>query len=219
MRIHPTILAAVLAGCMLFTLVPCGFSQEKRETVESRVSIKTSLPPGAKLTDARNLSLQELSALPDPPGVEKNDARYQQTRIPAFPNRLGVKEGDVVTVSGWLHGVRLMGDGDYHLRFSPTADSADQYLVAEIPDEDDVSPQLRPTIEAARNFVKSKVLGGNGPSRQEATLPNPLYIQITGQLFFNDVNVGNNSRPDAQGLHRASRWEVHPGLVLACSKQ
>jgi hypothetical protein len=48
-RIHPTILAAVLAGGMLFTLVPCGHSQEKRETVESRVSIKTSLPPGRQI--------------------------------------------------------------------------------------------------------------------------------------------------------------------------
>ena len=219
MRGHHLRLVAVLGGAMLFALVLCSHGQEKRQFVESRVSIKTSLPPGAKLKDAKILSFQELSALPDPPGVERNDAHYQRTRIPAFPNRLGVKEGDVVTVSGWLHVVRLMGDGDYHLRFSPTADSADHYLVAEIPDEDDVSPQLRPMIEAARNFVKSKVLGGNGPSRQEATLPNPLYIQITGQLFFNDVNVGNNSRPDAQGLHRASRWEVHPGLVLACSKQ
>jgi hypothetical protein len=91
--------------------------------------------------------------------------------------------------------------------------------VSEIPDEDDVPPQLRPMIEAARNFVKSKVLAGKEPSRQEATLPNPLYIQITGQLFFNDVSIGDDSRPDAQGLHRASRWEVHPGLVLAFSKQ
>ncbi len=49
-------------------------------------------------------------------------------------------------------------------------------------------------------------------------LPNPLYIQITGQLLFNDVNVGNVSRPDAQGLHRASHWEVHPWVGVGLFK-
>ena len=38
----------------------------------------------------------------------------------------------MVTVTGWLHVVRSMGDGDYNLRFSSQADSADHYIVSEI---------------------------------------------------------------------------------------
>jgi hypothetical protein len=138
-------------------------------------------------------------------------------RIPAFTNSLGVKEGDIVKVSGWLHVVRLMGDGDYNLRFSPSADSADRYIVAEIPDQDDVPLQLRPMVKAARDVVQAKGLGGKGASRQGTTLPNAPYVEITGQLYFNDANLGNPLTPDAQGTRRGSYWEIHPGLALKLS--
>jgi hypothetical protein len=210
--LRPTI---VLFG-LLFAFAVNDYGQERGQ-IESRLSIKTSLPPRADVTHARTLELTDLIGLPDPPGVAKNDERYQKARIPAFANTLNVKEGDVIKLSGWLHVVRLMGDGDYNLRFSQSPDSADHYIIAEIPDEDDVAPQLRPMVKTAREFLKSKILGGNAPSRQGNTISSPSYVQITGQLFFNDGNVGNVPRPDAQGLLRASSWEVHPGLGLAIS--
>lgn len=211
-------LSSIILGTILVCAVSTlGQGQERRQGVDGRSSIKSSVPPGADLTRAKTLSISDLVSLPEPPGVQKNDPRYEKMRIPAFTNPLGVKEGDIVKVSGWVHLVRLMGDGDYNLRFSPSADSADRYIVAEIPDQDDVPQQFRPTIKAARDFVQSKLLGAKAPSRQGTTLPNPAYVEITGQLFFNDVNVGNPPAPDAQGTKRGSNWEIHPGLALALS--
>lgn len=207
---------AILSVCLLPALVGVGCDRDRRE---SREEIKSSLPPGADLDQARNLTLMDLSMLPEPPGLQKNDPRYQDARIPAFPNSLGLKEGDVVTVSGWLHVVRSMGDGDYNLRFSSRPDSADHYIVSEIPDGDDAPKQLQPLIEAAREFVKTTMLDGKDPSKQGTTLGNPVYVQITGQLYFNDANPGNPPRPDAQGLQRASYWEIHPGLKLVVLKK
>lgn len=201
--------------CMLPMVAIAGCDRDRHE---SRESIKSSLPAGADLNQARSLTLMDLGTLPEPPGVQKNDPRYEDARIPAFPNPLSLKEGDVVTVSGWLHVVRSMGDGDYNLRFSSQRDSADHYIVSEIPDGDDAPKRLQPVIEDAREFVKTKVLDGKDPSKQGTTLKDPVYVQITGQLYFNDANPGNPPRPDAQGLQRSSYWEIHPGLKLAIVK-
>jgi len=207
--------AVLLCSFVVFTI---GYGQDRGRGVDSRESVKTSLPQGENASATKNISLSDLISLAEPPDDEKNDSRYDKQRIPAFANPLGLKEGDVVAVTGWLHVVRLMGDGDYNLRFSGDPASADHYIVAEIPDVDDVPQNLRPLVKTARDFVQSKVLGGKSPSRQGTTIPNASYVQITGQLFFNDANLGNPPGPDNQGLQRASNWEIHPGLAMTLAQ-
>ena len=183
---------------------------------ETRVAVKTGLPSGADPSDAKSLTFAEFISIPEPPGVTKNDPRYDKLRIPAFSNPLGVKEGDVVKVKGYLHVVTLMGDGDYNIRLTATPDSADNYIVSEIPDDDDVADKkLRPMVIATREFIKSHMLQGKDPSRQGTNVTAPAYIELTGQLYFSDNHVGDAPAPDKQGTHRATSWQIHPGLSIA----
>jgi hypothetical protein len=199
-------LAIFLQGC------------EKKEAggfKETRVPVKTSLPPGTNPIQQHNLSFADFISIPDPPGVQKNDPRYDKVRIPPFSNPQGVKEGDIVRVGGYLQLVTYMGDGDYNLRFTATADSPDHYVIVEIPDDDDLADRkLRPFVVAARDSLKAQALGGKDPSRQGTKVQNPPYVEITGQLFYSDNHVGDPPAADKQGLFRASNWQIHPGLYI-----
>jgi hypothetical protein len=194
----------------------CGKKNEGGANRETRVAVKTGLPAGTDPNNAKLLTFADFISIPEPPGVVKNDPRYDKQRIPAFSNPQGVKEGDVVKVKGYIHIVTLMGDGDYNIRLTATPDSSDNYIVSEIPDDDDVSDKtLRPMVIAARNFIKSHMLQGSDPSRQGTNVAAPAYIELTGQLYFSDNHVGDAPAPDRQGLHRATSWQIHPGLAIA----
>jgi hypothetical protein len=183
---------------------------------ETRVAVKTSLPSGTDPNNAKLLTFADFISIPEPPGVVKNDPRYDKQRIPAFSNPQGVKEGDVVSVKGYIHVVTLMGDGDYNIRLTAAPDSSDNYIVSEIPDDDDVADKtLRPMVIAARNFIKSHMLQGSDPSRQGTNVTAPAYIELTGQLYFSDNHVGDAPAADKQGTHRATSWQIHPGLAIA----
>lgn len=183
---------------------------------ETRVAVKTGLPAGTDPNNAKLLTFADFISIPEPPGVTKNDPRYDKQRIPAFSNPQGVKEGDVISVKGYIRVVTLMGDGDYNIRLTASPDSSDNYIVSEIPDDDDVSDKtLRPKVIAAREFIKAHMLQGNDPSRQGTNVSAPAYIQLTGQLYFSDNHVGDAPVPDKQGTHRATSWQIHPGLSIA----
>jgi hypothetical protein len=195
----------------------CGNKNESSgANVETRVAVKTGLPSGTDPNNSKLLTFADFISIPEPPGVVKNDPRYDKQRIPAFSNPQGVKEGAVVSVKGYIHVVTLMGDGDYNIRLTATPDSSDNYIVSEIPDDDDISDKtLRPMVIAARNFIKSQMLQGKDPSRQGTNIDAPAYIQLTGQLYFSDNHVGDAPAPDKQGTHRATSWQIHPGLAIA----
>jgi hypothetical protein len=206
--------AALCLACAPLMLLMQGCDKEEHGPDAARSKVKTSLPDGIDPSQPRAISFADMAALPDPPGVTKNDPRYQKTRIPAFPNALGVKEGDAVKVGAYLHRVTYMGDGDYNLRFSNSPDSDDNYIVSEIPDDDDVPRKLRPMVVAARNYLKSQILGGQEPSKQGTELKPAPFVEITGGLYFGDSHVGDPPTPDRQGLNRASSWQIHPGLGI-----
>lgn len=194
----------------------CKKSESAGGVKETRVALKTSLPAGSDPYTAKSLTFAEFISIPEPPGVTKNDPRYDKQRIPAFSNPLGVKEGDVVSVKGYIHVVTLMGDGDYNIRLTATRDSADNYISSEIPDDDDVADKsLRPKVIAVREFIKSHMLQGKDPSRQGTNVAEPAYIELTGQLYFSDNHVGDAPAADKQGTHRATSWQIHPGLGIA----
>ncbi|MGC1912188.1 MAG: hypothetical protein WA660_10170, partial [Candidatus Acidiferrales bacterium] len=137
----------------------CRGRAAERGGAETRVPVKTSLSAGADPSAGRVLTFAGFTAIPEPPGVRKKDPRYESARIPAFPNPLGVQEGDVVRVRGWLWTVTLMGDGDFNIRLGSNAVSPDRYVVGEIPDDDDVSdPRLGSMVRAARDALKADAL-------------------------------------------------------------
>ena len=56
-------------------------------------AIKSSVESIAALSHAKEVDLDDLLDLPDPPDVTNNDARYRENLIPAFDNDADLKEG------------------------------------------------------------------------------------------------------------------------------
>jgi hypothetical protein len=184
-----------------------------------RRPIKDSLPTGANLTQSKTVSLADLLKMPDPqPKVHKNQAEFQKQRIPAFSNPLNVKEGDIVTVTGWLHLVALEGnDTDYHIQISGSQDSGEQCLIVEVPEPGCVdSADLKPKFQTIRDWVKKNLLRdpSKEPSSGGSVMQHPLFVRVTGQLFYDDSHVGDNPRGKKQGKPgggaAATLWEIHP---------
>jgi hypothetical protein len=177
-----------------------------------RWSIKTSVPEGSKWEGARNVSLPELLALPEPRGVTRNDRRYQNARIPEFPNALKVKEGDLIAVEGWLQLVALEADGDYHVQISNRAEDGNNCLVVEIPSPLPAftsSESLRPLFAKTRRLVRDSLLGGLTPVPAGTVVPQPVYVQVMGALFYDDSDLGGPPR-GKKGMKAGTAWEIHP---------
>ncbi len=215
-KLSPWILSAITAAAVGSTLVSSTYAREVKPGIE-RWPIKTSLPDNPA---AKTVVFSDLIALPDPPDVTKNDRRYQEERISAFQNQLGVKEGDLATTSGWLHLVAGESDGDYHIQISASPDSGDNCLVVEVPNPGEefvLATTLRPKFEQVRDFIKTNLLHGREPSATGSVLKHPAYVKITGQLFYDDSHVGDPPR-GKKGMHAATLWELHPVTDIAFAR-
>src|SRR5437867_9195400 len=89
-----------IAVCVVAN-VALGTADDFNPDTAVRWPIKTSLPSGTSLSHSKAIPYADLVKLDDPPGVTNRDHRYQDARIPAFPNTHGLKEGEIVTVTGW----------------------------------------------------------------------------------------------------------------------
>jgi hypothetical protein len=188
-------------------------AQTEKPGVE-RWPIKTSVPDGA--SKAQTAALADLLALKDVAGVAKDDSRYQSARLPA---QAGAKfnEGDLLTTTGYLHLVALETDGDYHIQISATADSGDNCLIVEVPNPDPAyvkTASLFPEFEAVRTLIKTKMLAGKDPSSSGSVMQHPVFVTVTGVLFYDDSHVGDLPR-GKRGMHAATLWELHPVTALA----
>jgi len=181
-----------------------------------RWSVKTSLPDGADPTHAKAVVFADLIALADPPGVKHNDPRFQSLRIPAFANSLNVKEGDLLTVNAWLFLVAAENDGDYHIQVSASPQSGDHCLIVEVPKDDPAyvsSAALRPLFQSVRAFLKIRTLQDQEPSPSGSVMAHPPYVQVTGQLFYDDSHFGDAPR-GKKNMHAATLWELHPVAAM-----
>jgi hypothetical protein len=185
-----------------------------------RWSVKTSVPDGTNFSKATQATLTDLLALPDAPGVTHNDKRYDSARIPAqagdkFP------EGQLVTTTGWLHLVAGETDGDYHIQISASATTGDHCLIVEVPNPDPKftpSADLEPKFAAVRDLIKTKMLAGKDPSVSGSVMQHPVYVTVTGILFFDDAHVGDQPR-GKKGMKAATLWELHPVTAIAFAAQ
>lgn len=179
-----------------------------------RWPIKTSVPAGK--SKAQTVALSDLLALANAEGVSKNDPKYQDARIPA---QTGQKhpEGTLITTTGWLHLVAAETDGDYHIQISGSATSGDQCLIVEVPNPDPAyvqSADLQPKFDAVRTFIKQKMLAGKDPSSYGSVMQHPVYVTVTGILFYDDSHVGDPPR-GKKGMKAATLWELHPVTAMA----
>jgi len=186
--------------------------QTEKPGVE-RWPIKTSVPDAA--TTAKTAALADLLALKDVAGVTKDDSRYQSARLPAQPGAT-FNEGDLITTTGYLHLVALETDGDYHIQISDSADSGDNCLIVEVPNPDPAyvkTASLFPEFEAVRTFIKTKMLAGQDPSSLGSVMQHPVFVTVTGVLFYDDSHVGDPPR-GKRGMKAATLWELHPVTAL-----
>jgi hypothetical protein len=181
-----------------------------------RWPIKTSVPDGTNFSKAAQVALTDLLALPDAPGVGHDDAKYQSARIPA---KAGDKfsEGQLLTTTGWLHLVAGETDGDYHIQISDSDSTGDHCLIVEVPNPDakfTASADLQPKFAAVRDLIKTKMLAGKDPSVGGSVMQHPVYVTVSGILFYDDSHVGDPPR-GKKGMHAATLWELHPVTAIA----
>src|ERR1017187_4469158 len=181
-----------------------------------RWSIKTSVPDGTNFSRATQVALLDLLALPDGPEVTHNDPRYQSARGPGeageeFP------VGKLIAPTGWLHLVAGETDGDYHIQISGSVVTGDQCLIVEVPNPDPkvtASADLQPKFAAVRDLIKTKMLAGKDPSVGGSVLQHPVYVTVSGILFYDDSHVGDQPR-GKKGMKAATLWELHPVTAIA----
>jgi hypothetical protein len=181
-----------------------------------RWPVKTSVPDGTNFSKAAQVALTDLLALPDAPGVGHDDAKYQSARIPA---KAGDKfsEGQLLTTTGWLHLVAGETDGDYHIQISDSDSTGDHCLIVEVPNPDakfTASADLQPKFAAVRDLIKTKMLAGKDPSVGGSVMQHPVYVTVSGILFYDDSHVGDPPR-GKKGMHAATLWELHPVTAIA----
>ena len=180
-----------------------------------RWPVKTSVPDGTNFSKAAQVALTDLLALPDAPGVGHDDAKYQSARIPA---KAGDKfsEGQLLTTTGWLHLVAGETDGDYHIQISDSDSTGDHCLIVEVPNPDakfTASADLQPKFAAVRDLIKTKMLAGKDPSVGGSVMQHPVYVTVSGILFYDDSHVGDPPR-GKKGMHAATLWELHPVTAI-----
>jgi hypothetical protein len=185
----------------------------------SRWPIKTTVPAGANLERPRDVPLVTLLALGTVPGVRGNDPRYQAQRIPAeaFDNLLGLKEGDIVRTTGWLHAVARKPDGDYHVQIAVSQDNQVRCLIVEVPNPDPrfkVPTDLRPIVAAVRDEIDRHLEGASVTGKRRVyKLKTPVHVTVTGQLFYDAAHVkadGSIENRGDEGCHSPTLWEIHP---------
>jgi len=213
---HANALAMFLAIALAATAGAAEFDPGKERWV-----IKTSVPEGADVTKGKKVAFEDLVKLPNPQDVKRNDSRFDEVRIPAFDNALKVKEGDILTTRAWLHLVAAEEDGDYHIQISGSQDSQKSCMVVEVPLPNErfvKSDSLRPHVKDVRDFVDNKLLAGkpsSGPGSIRR-MKTPPFVEITGQLFYDDAHVLKNreTRPAKKPCASAPVWELHPVTAI-----
>jgi hypothetical protein len=212
---------------IMTTLNACSQETDLNPGVE-RWSIKTSVLPHSK---TKMISLGDLLKLPSP--IDKYSKKlYDKERIKDSVKFKGVyyKEGDIVTTKGYVQLVALerdseKKDGDYHIQVLPGKLWADSCLVIEVPYPDFIKNDetLKEEVGKARQFVYDVLLKGKNLNTKGKAISPPLYVQITGQLFFDGTHLNGEPRgkqDPATKRHMKSYtcWEIHPVIKFKVEK-
>ena len=192
------------------------FAQKLNPGVE-RWEIKTSTEHHARHD---TMALSTLLNLPSP--IRNRNEAPQNERI---ENKVdGLKEGDMVTVTGYLHLVAMEDDpkkhrdGDYHMQLRTSSEWGDTCLIIEVPFPTFVSDHsLSKKCEEVRDMVDNHILKHKEPSKKGNALPKGVKVMVTGQLFFDATHLNGKTRGKL-GMHSYTCWEIHPVTVMKLVK-
>jgi hypothetical protein len=181
----------------------------------ARWSIKTSL---VKHAETKNVSIDDLLTLPNP--ADHHDSKYDEARIPSAVGSHRLQEGEIVSITAWLHLVALEDDsrshrdGDYHIQVRRSAEWQDSCLIVEVPFPEFVPDSiLADQCRIVREFIKDNLLQGREPGTRGNKIEHPVYVTITGQLFFDLPHLKGNPR-GKRGMKSYTAWEIHPVTAI-----
>ncbi len=210
----------------LIFLLPHDAAQGPVLPGKERWAIKTSIPNGTDIKKpGEMIPLSDFLALPNPPSVKNNDPRYQSSRIPK-PEGIRIPEGQIVRTEGYIRLVAGEPDGDYHIQVSETPDTFDNCLVVEVPKDDPEfvanSPEVLAAAKIVRDFVRARLLAARDPTGRVLIMKHPPYVEVTGQLFFDDAHLAETEKGNYRGkfingrqLPSKTVWEIHPITKIA----
>ena len=189
----------------------CGF-----QNGEDRWVIKTTVPNGALDQRVQEINLESLidSTNPTLSKQQKNaiaDRRWSG-RL-AVSDKAGdhasLKEGDMISVEGFLYRARCQKDGDYHLEIGTVNKKGSPCLIVEAPDPNEVNDDaLKARVTKVRDTLDSLdpgILTGAANAKLVA-------VKITGQFFVDAHHIGGGDPGGGRGTkHCATNvLEIHP---------
>jgi hypothetical protein len=215
------IIALALA---LLSVSAADAAKKKKKTFDpgkARWEIKTTVPDDADIKASKDVDLHTVLAIKAPPGAKGHSRRMDHKRYPTAPNAAGLAEGEMITVSGWIHLVAAEPDGDYHIQIAQTKGSQIRCFIVEVPRpvkkfvKDD---RVRKGAATVRELIRSKVLDGKelkyGATRElKPPKKSPVYASITGQFFYDDWHIGDNPR-GKKGCKSPTISEIHPIMSI-----
>jgi hypothetical protein len=80
------------------------------------------------------------------------------------------------------------------------------------------SAPVREYAKTVREFIQSKLLNDQEPSTRGSVMQHPPFVQVTGQLFYDDAHVGDAPR-GKKGCKAATLWELHPVTEIMFAAQ
>lgn len=166
-----------------------------------RWNIKTSL------VNFKTVPLADLLQL-NKPFEHFIEAEFDKNRIPIIVQPDSLKEGDIVTTTGWLHLVAQEDDGDYHIQITNSREWEDSCLIVEVPYAGFVKDTgLSEKCADVRKFIREEILNEDGETIGEDSLETGVYVTITGQLFYDGGHGGMRGK---SGMRSYTLWELHP---------
>ena len=143
-----------------------------------------------------------------------------------FPKTPGARfaDGDLVRTRGYVRVVAGEPDGDYHLQITEKPDNFDNCLVVEVPKDDPEfvkDAHVSAAVKAVRDFVVTQLKTGD-PTGRIVVIASAVYVEITGQLFFDAEHqaamasgVYRGKSINGKQLPSKTSWEIHPITRMA----
>jgi hypothetical protein len=199
---------ALLCACSILYAQQTGY-----EPGVDRWSIKTSVIWGP----AKKAALEKLMTLGSP--ISKyTEAKYGSARIKTPVN--GLKEGDMITVKGWLQLIAVERDnekhrdGDYHIQLRTASEWGDTCFIVEVPLPDFVQDKaLHDSLVKVRQFIKHSLLKEKDPGTGGNVIKG-AYVYVTGQLFFDAPHMKDLGKRGKKGMKSYTAWEIHPVVSM-----
>ena len=187
------------------------------EPGKSRWGAKSNIPKPSSVVHATRVALADLMTLDDPNPAPKRGQPSTGLIAGGAENGLRVHEGQILRTRGWLRLVATEdNDCEYHIQLTRTRTSKPSFIV-EVAKDDAASIHstfVREKAKVVRQWIRDELFGSDEPPGDGRLISPPVYVEVTGQLFFDSAHGEHDAR-GKKGMPAATRWELHPILTIA----